>query len=120
MVRGLPQTHHIDQVCDSCLAGKQRRLSFLTNAKYRATCKIELVHGDLCGPVTLATPSGSWYFFLLVDDLSRFMWVTLMLMKDQAMRTFIAFKAQECALVWRTGLFGVPPDSVRCTRTVQG
>jgi hypothetical protein len=23
------------------------------------------------------------------------------------------------ALVWRTGLSGVPPDSVRCTRTVQ-
>jgi hypothetical protein len=28
-------------------------------------------------------------------------------------------KEPECALVWRTGLFGVPPDSVRCTRTVQ-
>jgi hypothetical protein len=25
----------------------------------------------------------------------------------------------ECALVWRTGLSGVPPDSVRYTRTVQ-
>jgi hypothetical protein len=22
----------------------------------------------------------------------------------------------KCALVWRTGLFGAPPDSVRCTR----
>jgi hypothetical protein len=22
----------------------------------------------------------------------------------------------KCALVWRTGLSGVPPDSVRCTR----
>jgi hypothetical protein len=26
----------------------------------------------------------------------------------------------ECVVVWRTGLFGVPPNSVRCTRTVQG
>jgi hypothetical protein len=25
----------------------------------------------------------------------------------------------KCALVWRTGLFGVPPDSVRCTRGLQ-
>jgi hypothetical protein len=28
-------------------------------------------------------------------------------------------KGTESALVWRTGLSGVPPDSVRCTRTVQ-
>jgi hypothetical protein len=25
----------------------------------------------------------------------------------------------KCALVWRTGLSGVPPDSVRCTRVNQ-
>jgi hypothetical protein len=29
-------------------------------------------------------------------------------------------KETECALVWRTGLSGVPPDSVWCTRSVQG
>jgi hypothetical protein len=28
-------------------------------------------------------------------------------------------KETKSALVWRTGLSGVPPDSVRCTRTVQ-
>jgi hypothetical protein len=28
-------------------------------------------------------------------------------------------KELECALVWRTGLSGVPPDSVRCTMPVQ-
>jgi hypothetical protein len=28
-------------------------------------------------------------------------------------------KELECAMDWRTGLSGVPPGSVRCTRTVQ-
>jgi hypothetical protein len=28
-------------------------------------------------------------------------------------------KKPKCALVWRSGLSGVPPDSVRCTRTEQ-
>jgi hypothetical protein len=28
-------------------------------------------------------------------------------------------KKPKSTLVWRTGLFGVPPDSVRCTRIVQ-
>jgi hypothetical protein len=29
-------------------------------------------------------------------------------------------KGLECAVVWRTRLSDVPPDSVRCTRTIQG
>jgi hypothetical protein len=28
MVRGLPHIDHVNQVCDSCLAGKQRRSPF--------------------------------------------------------------------------------------------
>jgi hypothetical protein len=36
------------------------------------------VHGDLCGPVTLATPEGRNYFLLLVDDHSRYMWVVVL------------------------------------------
>jgi hypothetical protein len=36
-------------------------------------------------------------------------------------RSKLGFKSKgtECALVWRIGLSGVPPNSVRCTRTVQ-
>jgi hypothetical protein len=34
-------------------------------------------------------------------------------------RNFIGAKELECAEEWRTGLSGVPPDRVRCTRTVQ-
>jgi transposase InsO family protein len=36
------------------------------------------VHGDLCGPVTPATPGGRRYFLLLIDDLSRYMWVVVL------------------------------------------
>ncbi|WVZ82883.1 hypothetical protein U9M48_030091 [Paspalum notatum var. saurae] len=71
-------------VCDSCLAGKQWRLAFPIEAKYRATHKLELVHGDLCGLVTPTTPSGNKLFFLLVDDLSRYMWLILLSTKEQA------------------------------------
>jgi hypothetical protein len=30
------------------------------------------------------TPSSKWYFLLLVDDYSRYMWVTLLATKDTA------------------------------------
>jgi hypothetical protein len=43
---------------------------------------LELVHGDLCGPISPATPSGRRYFLLLVDDATRYMWVALLTTKD--------------------------------------
>jgi transposase InsO family protein len=42
------------------------------------------VHEDLCGPVTPATPGGRRYFLLLVDDLSRYMWVVVLGSKAEA------------------------------------
>ena len=68
MVHGMPLIDQADLLCDACLAGKQRRASFAQQAKYRAVERLELVHGDLCAPVTPATPSGKKYFLLLVDD----------------------------------------------------
>jgi transposase InsO family protein len=94
LVKGLPHIDHVDQVCDSCLAGKQRRATFPTVAKFHTEEKLELVHGDLCGPVTLATPGGKRYFFLLVDDVSRYMWLVLLAMKDEALAAFTTFHAR--------------------------
>ncbi|WVZ65497.1 hypothetical protein U9M48_014849 [Paspalum notatum var. saurae] len=93
MVRGLLHIDHVDQVCEGCLAGKQRRHPFPAQARRRATTALDLVHGDICGLVTPTTPSGSWYFLLLVDDLSRYMWLSLLASKDQAPAAIRKFKA---------------------------
>ncbi|WVZ73817.1 hypothetical protein U9M48_022082 [Paspalum notatum var. saurae] len=50
MVRGLPAIEHVSELCDSCLAGKQRRALFPKTVNYRAQDPLELVHDDLCGP----------------------------------------------------------------------
>ena len=64
MVRELPHIKHEGELCDSCLAGEQRRLPFPKAAKYRAKDALELVHDDLCGPrpqtVVGGTSSCSW------------------------------------------------------------
>ena len=73
MVQGLPHIKHGGELCDSCLARKQRRLPFSKAAKYRVKDALELVHGDLCGPITPATNGGWQYFLLLMDDYSRYM-----------------------------------------------
>jgi transposase InsO family protein len=94
MVRGLPRIKHAGELCDSCLAGKQRRLPFPKTAKFRATDVLELVHGDLCGPITPATHGGRRYFLLLVDDSSRYMWLRLISTKDEAPAAIKHFQAR--------------------------
>jgi transposase InsO family protein len=84
MVRGLPSLDHVEQFCDVYVLTKQRRLRFPQQSSFRAKERLELMHGDLCGPVTPATPGGRRYFLLLVDDLSRYMWVVVLGSKGEA------------------------------------
>ena len=84
MTRGLPHLEHVEQFCDTCVITKHRRSAFPRQARYRAQELLELVHGDLCGPISPATPGGRRYFLLLVDDATRYMWVMLLAAKDNA------------------------------------
>jgi transposase InsO family protein len=93
LARGLPELEHINQVCDGCLIGKQRRSPFPAQARRRVAHPLDLVHGDLCGPIMPATPSGNQYFLLLVDDMSRYMWLRLLSSKDQAPAAIKNFQA---------------------------
>nr|GEV49421.1 NB-ARC domains-containing protein [Tanacetum cinerariifolium] len=68
------------------------RAPFPKKAKARSTSPLDLVYGDLCGPITPPTPSGKKYIFLLVDDYSRYMWEYFLNTKDQAFDTFKEFK----------------------------
>lgn len=92
MVHGMPLIHHTEQVCDACLVGKQRRAPFPQQANYRAAEPLELVHGDLCCPISPPTQGGKRYFLLLVDDHSRFMWLYLLRSKDEAAEAIQRFK----------------------------
>ena len=76
MVPGMSAIKHDGRLYDTCVVTKQRRAPFPAQAKYRAQKQLELGHGDLCGPVSPATPGGRRFFLLLVDDATRFMWVS--------------------------------------------
>jgi hypothetical protein len=58
-VHGLSEIGQVGQLCEVCQTEKQRRTSFPTKAEYRVERRLELVHGDLCGPISLAMPSGN-------------------------------------------------------------
>jgi transposase InsO family protein len=94
MVCRLPRIEHVDQVCDGCLVGKQRRLPFPAASKYRAARQLELVHADLCGPITPPTAGGKKMFLLVVDDMSRYMWLVLLDRKDEAAAVITRLQAR--------------------------
>jgi hypothetical protein len=50
--------------------------------EYRERRCLELVHGDLCGPIALTTLRGNKYL-LLMDDPGTYMWVAAILSKDR-------------------------------------
>ncbi|GJW96354.1 zinc finger, CCHC-type containing protein [Tanacetum coccineum] len=94
LVQGIPTIKHTTQVCDVCLIGKHSRAPFPKKAKARSTSPLDLVYGDLCGPITPPTPSGKKYIFLLVDDYSRYMLgYTSVTTKDPSFDTFKEYKA---------------------------
>jgi hypothetical protein len=81
MVRRMPQIDHVEQLCDTYVLTKHKRQPFPRQASYHTLKQLELVHGNLYGPVTPVTSGGWRYFLLLVDDASRFMWAILLPMK---------------------------------------
>lgn len=92
MVYGLPKLKQPAKKCEGCLMSKQTRQSFPSQANFQANKVLELIHGDICGPISPSTPAGNRYFFLLVDDYSRKMWVYMLKQKSEAFSAFKKFK----------------------------
>ena len=94
LVEGVPAIEHPYQICRNCLVAKQTRTSYPRVARWRAQKKLELVHVDLCGPITPSTAGGNRYFMLLIDDYTRWTYVYVLKTKDQALGVFVKFRAE--------------------------
>lgn len=68
MVRGLPDFPPTTMVCTDCLKGKQHRDSIPKESTWRATQKLELIHADICGPITPKSNSKKRYVLCFIDD----------------------------------------------------
>ena len=92
MVDDIPEIYVNDHTCGSCELGKLHRKPFPQGLVRRATQKLELVHSDICGPMSTESLSHNLYFMLLIDDFSRMTWVYFLRNKSQALSMFKTFK----------------------------
>nr|GEW28280.1 zinc finger, CCHC-type [Tanacetum cinerariifolium] len=92
LVEGIPSINHKNRACNACLLGKHSRAPFPNQTNTKSSEPLNLVFGDLCGPISPETESRKNYMFLLVNDCTRYMWVYFLKSKDKALETFKEFK----------------------------
>lgn len=73
--------------CVVCCEGKQSRLPF-THVGTRSIDVLDVIHGDVCGPMETKSIGGSIYFLLLVDDYSRMAFVYFLKSKNDVFNCF--------------------------------
>ncbi|KAL0844254.1 hypothetical protein Bca101_017500 [Brassica carinata] len=92
MVRGLPTFNIQSLTCTDCLVGKQSRNSIPKTSTWRAKEVLELIHSDICGPISPITSSGKRYVLCFIDECSRKAWAYLLKEKSEAFDFFKIFK----------------------------
>ena len=84
------KSYNLD-LCEHCIYGRQRRVSFLKSGHERKTDLLELVHSDVFGPVNIKSLGGASYFVTFIDDASRKVWAYPMKSKGEVFEIFQQF-----------------------------
>ena len=74
--------------CDSCEKGKKTTKKFKKINEIRTKERGEIIHSDICGPITPSTIGGNRYFISFIDDFTRKSWIFIIKSKDQALNKF--------------------------------
>jgi hypothetical protein len=93
MVMGVPDfssEHH--EFCKGCALGKYTK-TYFSSSDSREAGIIDLIHSDVCGPMSSASLTGSLYYVVFIDDFSRKSWIFFMKTKGQVFSRFQEFKS---------------------------
>ncbi len=74
VVSGLPELKDQGGVCKGCAKGKNVKNPF-PGSDSRAKGILEIIHLDVCGPMTTSSLSGYVYYVTFIDDYSRETWI---------------------------------------------
>jgi hypothetical protein len=93
VVTGVPQIsiEHQD-VCRGCALGKFAKASF-PSSDSRSAGILDLVHTDVCGPMSRKSLSGCEYYLTFIDDYSRKTWIYFLKAKSEVFARFQEFRA---------------------------
>ena len=77
VVRGIPKLKIEEgRVCGNCLIGKQTKMSHQKIQHLTTSKVLELLLLDLMGPVQVESLGGKKYAYVVVDDFSKYTWIS--------------------------------------------
>jgi transposase InsO family protein len=80
------------ELCKGCALGKYTKIAFPNNDS-RAAGILDLIHSDVCGPMSSTSLIGCLYYVIFIDDFSRKFWIFFIKTKGQVFSRFQEFKA---------------------------
>ena len=93
VIEGIPeiQTKH-EGICKGCVKGKNTKKKF-PSSESKAKGILEIIHSDVCGPMSSSSLRGYVYYVSFIDDFSRKTWIYFMKNKDEVFSKFKVFKS---------------------------
>lgn len=73
----------VRELCGTCAKGKMARVPFPKKSLTETKEPLDLIHSDVCGPMSTQTPSGKRYIVTFIDDFSRFTVIQLLAHKSE-------------------------------------
>ena len=80
--------------CESCVMGKQKKVSFTKTPKETKKVRLEMVRTDVWGPSPVSSLGGSRFYVTFIDDFSRKVWIYFLKHKSDLFATFKKWKAE--------------------------
>jgi hypothetical protein len=92
MVCGMPSISlSKNEICKGCMLGKNIKKAF-PSSDNRAHGILDLVHSDVCGPMSSPSLIGCLYYAIFVDDYSRKCWIHFLKAKSDTFDKFKEYK----------------------------
>ena len=79
--------------CEPCLMRKMTKTPF-SETMERATDLLEIIHTDVCGPMSVEARAKYLYFLTFTDNLSRYGYIYLMKHKSETFEKFKEFQSE--------------------------
>ena len=79
--------------CEPCLFGKMTKTPSFGTME-RASDLLEIIHADVCGPMSVDARGGYRYFLTFTDELNRYGYIYLMKHKSETFEKFKQFQSE--------------------------
>ena len=93
ILSGLLEIHaNHEIICKGCAQGKNLKKTF-PNSESKAKGILEIVHLDVCGPMSSTSLSRYIYYFSFIDDFSHKTWIYFLKQKSEVFNKFKEYKS---------------------------